>query len=39
VNATIHQINERIETQDLDTLTRIYQGFIERYFAAFGNEA
>ena len=39
VNATVHQINERIETQDLDTLTRIYQGFIERYFAAFGNKA
>jgi len=38
VNATIHQIDERIETQDLDTLTRIYQAFIERYFSAFGNE-
>jgi len=39
VNATIHQIDERIETQDLETLTRIYKTFIERYFAAYGNEA
>lgn len=39
VNATIHQIDERIETQDLDTLTRIYHAFIERYFVAFGKEA
>ena len=38
VNATIHQIDERIETQDLDTLTRIYLDFIERYFAAFGGK-
>lgn len=37
VNATVHQIDERIETKDLDTLTRIYQAFIERYFSAFGN--
>ena len=38
VNATIHQIDERVETQDLDTLTRIYHDFIERYFAAFVEE-
>ncbi len=35
VNKTIHQVDERIEVNDLETLTRIYQAFIERYFTAF----
>jgi succinyl-diaminopimelate desuccinylase len=35
VNKTIHQVDERIEVSDLDTLTRIYRDFIERYFTAF----
>lgn len=35
VNKTIHQVDERIEVKDLETLTRIYRDFIERYFSAF----
>ncbi len=35
VNKTIHQVDERIEVNDLETLTRIYRAFIERYFTAF----
>ena len=35
VNATIHQVDERIEVNDLETLTGIYMRFIARYFAEF----
>ncbi|WP_110710390.1 succinyl-diaminopimelate desuccinylase [Salinicola sp. CR57] len=33
VNATIHQVNERIRADDLDTLSRIYETTLERLFA------
>jgi succinyl-diaminopimelate desuccinylase len=33
VNATIHQVDERVPVADLETLTRIYERFIARYFA------
>ncbi|MGQ7243105.1 succinyl-diaminopimelate desuccinylase [Salinicola sp. V024] len=33
VNATIHQVNERIRADDLDTLSRIYEATLERLFA------
>jgi succinyl-diaminopimelate desuccinylase len=36
VNATIHQIDERVPLADLETLTRIYERFIADYFAAQG---
>jgi succinyl-diaminopimelate desuccinylase len=32
VNATIHQVDERVPTADLETLTRIYERFIAAYF-------
>jgi succinyl-diaminopimelate desuccinylase len=34
VNATIHQVDERVPVADLMTLMQIYARFIERYFAA-----
>ena len=34
VNETIHQVDERVETEDLDILTGIYGTFLERYFSA-----
>jgi len=34
VNATIHQIDERVPVSDLEALTQIYQRFIAAYFAA-----
>ncbi|MFZ4807976.1 MAG: succinyl-diaminopimelate desuccinylase [Hyphomicrobiaceae bacterium] len=34
VNETIHQVNERVAVADLLMLTRIYERFIEGYFAA-----
>ncbi len=34
VNATIHQVDERVLVTDLDTLTQIYERFIAGYFAA-----
>lgn len=34
VNATIHQVDERVAVADLETLTRIYERFITGYFAA-----
>lgn len=34
VNETIHQVDERVETGDLDTLTGIYDAFLQRYFGA-----
>jgi len=33
VNATIHQVDERVPVGDLATLTQIYFRFIERFFA------
>ena len=33
VNATIHQVDERVPTADLETLTRIYERFIADFFA------
>ncbi len=36
LNTTVHQVDERIETGDLETLTRVYRTFIERYLAARG---
>lgn len=33
VNATIHQVDERVAVADLETLTRIYERFIETFFA------
>lgn len=35
VNRTIHQVDERVSLADMDMLTAIYGGFIERYFARF----
>lgn len=35
VNETIHQVDERVETGDLDKLTSVYRDFIGRYFATF----
>jgi succinyl-diaminopimelate desuccinylase len=32
VNATIHQVDERVATADLETLTRIYERFLAGYF-------
>ena len=32
-NATAHQVDEHVPVADLETLTRIYRRFIERYFA------
>lgn len=32
VGATMHQVNERVETRDIETLTDIYQGVLVRYF-------
>ena len=32
VGATIHQVDERVETRDLERLTLIYLDFLERYF-------
>lgn len=34
VNKTIHQVDEHVALKDLETLTRIYQSFIEGYFAS-----
>ncbi|MCB1503524.1 MAG: succinyl-diaminopimelate desuccinylase [Hyphomicrobiaceae bacterium] len=34
VNKTIHQIDEHVSVADLETLTRIYERFIEGYFAS-----
>jgi succinyl-diaminopimelate desuccinylase len=33
LNETIHQVDERVPVADLETLTRIYERFIEIYFA------
>ena len=34
VNKTIHAVDERVPVADLHGLTRIYRGFLQRYFAA-----
>ncbi|MCB1521967.1 MAG: succinyl-diaminopimelate desuccinylase [Hyphomicrobiaceae bacterium] len=34
VNRTIHQVDEHVALADLETLTRIYEDFIARYFSA-----
>ncbi len=34
VGQTMHQIDERVSLADLDSLTAIYSGFLDRYFAA-----
>lgn len=34
VNKSIHAIDERVAVNDLATLTQIYRGFLERFFAA-----
>ncbi|MGB0906351.1 MAG: succinyl-diaminopimelate desuccinylase [Maricaulaceae bacterium] len=33
VGATMHQVNERVETADIDTLTAIYRHVLRAYFA------
>lgn len=33
VGTTMHQVNERVPLADLETLTRVYQRVLERYFA------
>ncbi|MCW5696118.1 MAG: succinyl-diaminopimelate desuccinylase [Bauldia sp.] len=33
VGATIHQVDERVSVEDVRMLTRIYRGFINRFFA------
>jgi succinyl-diaminopimelate desuccinylase len=37
VNATIHKINEQIAVADLEPLTQIYRGTLERLLAARGS--
>jgi len=34
VGQTMHQIDERVALSDLEALTRVYRGFLERYLAA-----
>jgi succinyl-diaminopimelate desuccinylase len=34
VNATIHQIDERVELADLYALREVYLAFLERFFEA-----
>ncbi|MEZ5878592.1 MAG: succinyl-diaminopimelate desuccinylase [Tepidamorphaceae bacterium] len=36
VGKTMHQVDERVSVEDIETLTRIYERFIGGYFAAFG---
>ncbi|TAK48608.1 MAG: succinyl-diaminopimelate desuccinylase [Xanthobacteraceae bacterium] len=33
IGQTMHQVDERVAVSDLDKLTRIYRGVLERYFA------
>lgn len=35
INETIHQVDERVETGDLETLTGVYHEFVKRYFDTF----
>jgi succinyl-diaminopimelate desuccinylase len=32
VGATMHQVNERVQTSDIETLTEIYADVLDRYF-------
>ena len=34
LNATVHQVDERVPVEDLATLTKVYRRFIEDYFAS-----
>ena len=34
VGATMHQVNERVDVADIETLTAIYKNVLERYFKA-----
>jgi succinyl-diaminopimelate desuccinylase len=36
VNKTIHAVNERVPIADIEGLTRIYAGFLQRYLASAG---
>lgn len=38
VNATIHQVDERVSCADLDRLSRMYEGILERLLAPEGEE-
>jgi succinyl-diaminopimelate desuccinylase len=33
VGDTMHQVDERTPVADVEMLTRIYRGFLDRYFA------
>ena len=33
INATIHKVNEHVETKDIETLTDIYQQILKNYFS------
>jgi succinyl-diaminopimelate desuccinylase len=35
VGATMHQVDENVAVDDIETLTRIYQRLIEGYFERF----
>jgi succinyl-diaminopimelate desuccinylase len=35
LSRTIHQVDERISVDDLESLTKIYRSILQRYFAAF----
>jgi succinyl-diaminopimelate desuccinylase len=32
VGETMHQVDERVAVRDLEALTRVYRGLLERYF-------
>ena len=36
VGKTMHQVDERVSVEDIETLTRVYERFIAGYFASFG---
>ena len=38
VGQTMHQVDERVALADLETLTRVYRSFLERYLASSGGE-
>ena len=33
VGQTMHQVNERVPVADLEQLTKVYRGILDRYFA------
>ena len=39
VNATIHQVDERVSCADLDRLSRMYEGVLERLLGPSGEAA